>query len=264
MEVCMGIWKTQAPLSKNGNWAHGAILHLKYNNHARNNATVSKQVERQAADAYAFATRMVEDAVSCADGAMKGVFNSYAGGLKTTEDLFDEYFGLRSAGFQGPQGYSVVHTTLTETLRGLRDNSEQNTLYLFDSTSKAHDPKVSKDTYGYVSISTPGSPNFLAQWGKKRPLVNSHANKDPRAFQKTLALQGHIHLRIDGGGDVIKWATSIIHEATHRFSGTGDFAYLHETDKWAKLTWSEHLNNADSYAHFCRKLYEACATWVTA
>jgi len=255
----MGRWKTKAPLSNNGNWAHGATLHLKYRNDTQKDPTVSQQVVRQVTKAYEMAEKMVGDAIPYAKSAQTGQFTPYGQG-KTTEDLFNYYFGVRSSGFPGAAGYKVIIATLTETRAGLNDPSKQNRLYLFDGASKANDPRISDDTLGYVAAYFPGKASFSAKWDKKRPLVKSHAVENPRPFQTTSAIQGHIHLRIDSR-DPLAWATSIIHEATHRFSGTGDFSYEHETDKWKTLTWAEHLNNADSYAKFCRELYLALGNW---
>jgi hypothetical protein len=258
MEVRMGRWKTKTPLSPNGSWTHGAMLHLKYRNNAQKNPTVSAQDVRKVTKAYIMAEQMVGDAIIHAQDAQGGRFAPC--GLRTTEDIFDHYFRVRSPGFPGAGGYAVIITTLTEARAGLNDPSEKNRLYLFDSTSKANDTRVTKDTGGYVASYFPSSPNFGAKWDKKRPLVKSHAVTAPRAFQTTQALKGHIHLNIESG-EVLDWATTIIHEATHRFSGTGDFAYVHETDKWKTLTWAEHLNNADSYAQACNELYIHLATW---
>jgi hypothetical protein len=49
-------------------------------------------------------------------------------------------------------------------------------------------------------------------------------------------------------------AHCIVHEATHKFAGTDDYAYTDE-DKYAGLTGERRLNNADSYAYTILSLY---------
>jgi hypothetical protein len=43
-------------------------------------------------------------------------------------------------------------------------------------------------------------------------------------------------------------ARIIIHEATHKFGGTEDHAYCHQTEKYANMTQEQAFDNADSYA----------------
>ena len=42
----------------------------------------------------------------------------------------------------------------------------------------------------------------------------------------------------------------VLHQATHKYVGTEDHAYLHEA-RYAKLSVADALNNADSYAMLC-------------
>jgi hypothetical protein len=85
-----------------------------------------------------------------------------------------------------------------------------------------------------------------------RPLVKLGDGMANLPKKKTTYRMGHIHLNYDKmksnpDKDVI---TTIIHEATHRFCGTCDFAYGTEM-RYQNLTDPERLNNADSHALFC-------------
>jgi hypothetical protein len=66
--------------------------------------------------------------------------------------------------------------------------------------------------------------------------------------------------RIEGGEQVLVSRT-LVHEATHRHAGTDDHAYCKpESDGFKfdlKLTTEQCVENADSYAHFCWRMWEA-------
>lgn len=47
-------------------------------------------------------------------------------------------------------------------------------------------------------------------------------------------------------------ATTIVHEMSHYAAGTGDHAYVWQTDKWNKLSQAQKLDNADSFSSFAR------------
>ena len=49
-------------------------------------------------------------------------------------------------------------------------------------------------------------------------------------------------------------AHCIVHEATHKFADTDDYAYTDE-DEYAGLTAARRINNADSYAFTILSLY---------
>jgi hypothetical protein len=51
-------------------------------------------------------------------------------------------------------------------------------------------------------------------------------------------------------------ACIIIHEASHKFALTADFAYAREQQKYANLSTAQKLNNADSYGYACISLYK--------
>src|SRR5262249_17931447 len=144
-----------------------------------------------------------------------------------------------------------IEEVLKLTLDGLKDilddkKSDENRIYLFtpDSSIRKHpnQPKVKKgDTVkGYVMTTRfqKGDGSFTfekgADFAKKmaRPVVSQY-HKDPDAefhnlnLEKTPAKTGHIHLNFESiqSDQVDKIACDIIHEATHRFAGTGDFVY---------------------------------------
>lgn len=54
-------------------------------------------------------------------------------------------------------------------------------------------------------------------------------------------------------------ARIIVHEATHKFAFTGDYAYMHDTAKFGTLSKGEALKNADSYAYAAISVQEESA-----
>src|SRR4029078_1630188 len=86
---------------------------------------------------------------------------------------------------------------------------KSNRMYLFDAESKPDAKDKDSRTAGYVV-----SYGLGVKGKKHRPTV-----KDRR--------RAHIHINYTEK-DTMNMAATIVHEATHRFAGTGDFAYSHE------------------------------------
>ncbi len=81
--------------------------------------------------------------------------------------------------------------------------------------------------------------------------VESEADGTTRAY--VYALWSDIHLMppwfADPSAD--SRARTIIHECSHKYTGTDDKAYHWDTAKYGGLSTKDALNNADSYAWFC-------------
>lgn len=60
----------------------------------------------------------------------------------------------------------------------------------------------------------------------------------------------HIHFPGFNGETADERAAILIHELSHKYAGTADNAYLHETGKWAKMDRKDAVNNADSYCYY--------------
>ena len=67
---------------------------------------------------------------------------------------------------------------------------------------------------------------------------------------RTTVKSGNIHVEFSYAAVYPKMflAHVIVHEATHKFGGTDDYAYTEE-DHYARLRLAERINNADSYAY---------------
>jgi len=63
----------------------------------------------------------------------------------------------------------------------------------------------------------------------------------------------HIHFPGFNGETADERAAIIIHELSHKYGGTSDNAYLHETGKWAKMDRKDAVANADSYCYYAVK-----------
>jgi hypothetical protein len=63
----------------------------------------------------------------------------------------------------------------------------------------------------------------------------------------------HVHFPGFNGETVDERAAIIIHELSHKYAGTSDNAYLHETGKWAKMDRKDAVANADSYCYYAVK-----------
>jgi hypothetical protein len=63
----------------------------------------------------------------------------------------------------------------------------------------------------------------------------------------------HIHFPGFNGETPDERAAIIIHELSHKYAGTSDNAYLHETGKWAKMDRKDAVANADSYCYYAVK-----------
>lgn len=60
----------------------------------------------------------------------------------------------------------------------------------------------------------------------------------------------HIHFPRFNNETADERAAILIHELSHKYAGTGDHAYLHETGKWAKMSRKDAVDNADSYCYY--------------
>jgi hypothetical protein len=63
---------------------------------------------------------------------------------------------------------------------------------------------------------------------------------------------GAVHIHFPGFNNETpsERAAILIHELSHKYAGTDDNAYLHETGKWAKLDRKGAVANADSYCYY--------------
>lgn len=225
----MGKWKGTAPLSSRGDWAHGPLLQLKFNPH-KSKAKIGEDVVKRVGKAYDYAINMLDIAIKKSGEARSGKFTDIDdAGSPVVKALFEKYFG------NSPDFDTISKTTLEATSLGLRSTDKSDRVYLFDGKSKPDLKKEDSRTVGYVA-------RYPVDRKKKqhRPIVG-----DQR--------RGHIHINYTVE-DTLDMASTIVHEATHRFAGTGDFAYAYE-EKFGGLTAVERLNNADSYAACCREIY---------
>lgn len=60
----------------------------------------------------------------------------------------------------------------------------------------------------------------------------------------------HIHFPGFNSETATERAAIIIHELSHKYAGTADNAYLHESGKWAKMDRKDAVDNADSYCYY--------------
>jgi Lysine-specific metallo-endopeptidase len=60
----------------------------------------------------------------------------------------------------------------------------------------------------------------------------------------------HIHFPGFNNETPTERAAILIHELSHKYAGTDDNAYLHETGKWAKMDRKSAVANADSYCYY--------------
>jgi hypothetical protein len=89
--------------------------------------------------------------------------------------------------------------------------------------------------------------------------VAKYQNKDPSVRLAPEQL-GSIHVNFslllkEQSVNEVSVARTIIHEASHKFCSTSDFAYAINPD-YANLTASQSLGNADSYAYAAVSLYK--------
>jgi hypothetical protein len=233
----MGTWRGKAAVSSAGDWSHGAEIHLKFHSY-KSTKKVSSEDKDKIGRAYSSAAQMVESALN---------------GLRDARNdaIVTMYFGNNPPLLD-------IESVLRLTLNGLRDTSEGNKIFLFTKTSR---PDLGANTAGNVSSwNRQGTDASTQKWAvSKRNLPVSPSFKKLQngmddIGQKYDAYKGRIHLNLshirNREDDVV--AMTIIHEATHRFAGTGDFAYKDGTLAWYQMTDAQKLNNADSYAHFCR------------
>ncbi|MBK9385559.1 MAG: hypothetical protein IPN34_12180 [Planctomycetes bacterium] len=233
----MGIWRGKAAVSSGGDWTHGSEIHLKFNSYKSTKKVAPADAEK-IGRAYSAAAQMVESAL---------------GGLyeEKNADLVRMYFGDKA-----PR--KEIEGVLRLTLNGLKDTSEGNKIFLFTKTSR---PELGANTSGKVSSwKREGTDASTQKWAisKRKLPVSSSFEKASGGLdnieKKYEAYKGRIHLNLFHikNRQAEEVAITIIHEATHRFAGTGDFGYNDGTRKWYSMTDEERLNNADSYAYFCR------------
>jgi hypothetical protein len=246
----MGIWRGTAPLSNGGDWSHGAVLNLKFNSHSLSSAEVSEADTKSIGDAYSLALQMVflandqfqRDRMK-PDSHVVTVANRYF-----NKTGFDRY----------------VKSVLNDTYTGLRNavnKDGRSTIYLFTKTSK----KGNATDAGYIK-NWPGrldDKKHLPQ-GQRYMRQDTDKTMDDINKPKVDAGKGHIHLNLSEirkAKDGQQLIITIIHEATHRYAGTGDFAYYPVDQKrsaaikFNSMTDAERMNNADSYAYFCHDLF---------
>lgn len=60
----------------------------------------------------------------------------------------------------------------------------------------------------------------------------------------------HIHFPGFNTETPTERAAILIHELSHKYAGTDDNAYLHESGKWSKMDRKDAVNNADSYCYY--------------
>jgi len=89
--------------------------------------------------------------------------------------------------------------------------------------------------------------------------IARHAANDP-GVHLAADQQGSIHLNYqmlldDGRINNVRVARTIVHEASHKFCYTRDYAYAHD-DGYSQLTKAQSMMNADSYAFGTMSLYK--------
>lgn len=246
----VGKWYGSAPLADGGDWVHkGQPLQMKFNNHSmfgkpKPDDAVINKIGAAYSESLAKLTEIcskvqivIDDGITSRNPLLKCKDKMFLGDV-----LYDHFSPTKRKNVD----LRSILDILTKTRDGLRDNSELNKVYLFTAASKPKD-KLAEDTLGMVKGY--GVDNAAKQ---NRPLVKQADGMANTPNNKTEYRQGHIHLNYDkmkskSDKDVI---TTIIHEATHRFCGTCDFAYGFQP-KYQNLTDAERLNNADSHALFC-------------
>lgn len=60
----------------------------------------------------------------------------------------------------------------------------------------------------------------------------------------------HIHFPNFNNETLDEQAAIIIHELSHKYAGTADNAYFHETAKWNQMSMKDAVDNADSYCYY--------------
>jgi len=68
-------------------------------------------------------------------------------------------------------------------------------------------------------------------------------------FSRGVAKSIHLEFMLLGVWSEHAIARILIHEATHKFADTKDYAYMSDPDAWEVLTPSRSIKNADSYAY---------------
>lgn len=224
-------------MSNRGDWTHGPQLDVHYKG---SNAPPTQAESDMLKEAYDFALDMAAEAIAEIRKSSGGNHTQWTGALMATETndrLLDHYFGPKLDALD----YNIILTTMLDTRRGLLDNSGTNRLTIYNKNTTRN---------GFVRTYSANN-NYNAD----RPIVNSHNFKNKIAGQLKPKRKGHIHLNLNRGSS-LAMARTLLHEATHRFSGTADFSYLWDAAKFNGLSKAEKINNADSYAHYAVSVYK--------
>ena len=110
----------------------------------------------------------------------------------------------------------------------------------------------------YVNESTTGGAvrSVFPKDAEKRPFEGWHKANEMKGYRKpmissskSIALHFGRFEKLVGYGDKGLWSAvkTLIHEASHKFAGTLDYAYIHQAN-YKTLTMPQAVNNADSFA----------------
>lgn len=169
---------------------------------------------------------------------------AYMGSATDDEDL-QEYAAVffRTRGEAGAEDFNIIKRGLVVTLNGLTGPS---------MAIKAGGSLPNPDASGWVSF---------RKREATQPYHNSIATSVVEAsgdIRSGVFRASAVHIAQRGlRQHVMTVAGTVIHEASHKFLSTEDYAYFDgKTEKWnRKMTKSEALNNADSYAWFASTIY---------
>lgn len=230
-------WRGQAAVAPGGDWSHAGELNLKAETHPGDAAA-------KLGHAFGVAMRMAATGLD--------VVKRCETGDPAVLAVLRRHFG-NDAGKQAH--LSAIGDALRATHKGMvaatrADKSpEQKALHvvhLFDRQAGNGGQEQ-----GYVRMHPPLQPGKIA---RGRPLIQAHTD-DEAPISSFDHRVGHIHLNLDParGETLERLARTILHEATHRYAGTGDFAYA-GSEGYDDLQGVARINNADSYAEFCYRL----------
>jgi hypothetical protein len=219
---------------------------------------VTESKKGEIARAYALALDMIHKTI---DVTKLGTANRLNLCNRDSSDTVTKITAAYTNCFGPNPNYMAILATLQLTKGGLLDVQwSANRIYLYSSESKPDKDGSNTTKVGYVSAHplTHKARSYLPKVGVH---LDAQGNQT-QAGVKNLRKIGHIHVNVnvnslDTKRTEMDVAATIIHEATHRYAGTGDFAYEDEKVKWANMSAVERLNNADSYAMLCKWIYLA-------
>jgi hypothetical protein len=260
----MGIWRGSAPLSPGGDWSHG--VHLKFNAHRAGSFEERPDAAGKIGHAVGLAIAMAERGLAAVKeiGRARAEDHARHPGWNPLVECFGSDAWKRA-------NLDAIVETLGATARGLREavradqtleERRASEIQLFDRNSKPADPKRPGNEHGYVR-DYPVDDKTKA----KRPTIAATPDilqslrEEGDLARKVKRRVGHIHISLDNAraDTVERLARTILHEATHRYAGTGDFAYADHAGEFHGATTAERINNAGSYAEFCFRLRPAGA-----